>query len=469
MLKLAWKNTRHNPLNLLMGLILFALGIGLISYLLLLNTQLNEKFEANLAGVDLVIGAKGSPLQLILCNMYHIDNPTGNINISEAKAFLNPRHPLVKLAVPLSLGDNYRSYRIVGTSYDILKLYNAKIGTGKLYEHDLEVTIGRQVADATGLKIGDTFKSSHGLVEDENLSHDHSAFKVVGVLAPSGTVIDQLILTNTSTVWAVHDHDESSHEDHDNKSTDESNHDEKGHNHDGHDHDDAQHVHDEDSHDHDHAGHDHSSHEDHEDHNGGHHDHTHDNSTADLLNHLDKQITGILIQYKSKTNFQALSMPRNINENTNMQAAAPAYEISKLRNMIGIGTEGIRLIALLIALVSAISIFISLYRSMKERKYELALMRVMGGSRTKLFLLVILEGLILAILGWIIGTVLAHLGIEFTARYLMEDFRYSFTGYRFLVQEWYLLFASLGIGFVAAVIPAWQASKTDINETLMKG
>ena len=106
---------------------------------------------------------------------------------------------------------------------------------------------------------------------------------------------------------------------------------------------------------------------------------------------------------------------------------------------------------------------------MKERKYELALMRVMGGSRGKLFMLVIFEGLILAIMGWVIGSILAHFGIEFTARYLMEDFRYSFTGYRFLIGEWYLLLASLTIGFIAAVIPAWQASKTDINETLLKG
>ncbi len=435
MLKLAWKNTIHHPLNLLIGLILFALGIGLISYLLLLNTQLKEKFESNFADIDLVIGAKGSPLQLILCNMYHIDNPTGNINISEAKAFLNPKHPLIKLAVPLSLGDNYRSYRIVGTSYDIMKMYNAKVGEGKLYESDLEVTIGKQVADVTGLKIGDKFKSSHGLLEDDNLAHDHSSFKVVGILSPTGTVIDQLILTSTSTVWAVHDHDEESP-----KET--SNTDESG----------------ESKYDHNHEDHNHAS-----------HDHQHDNSTADLLNHQDKQITAILVQYKNKTNFQSLSFPRNINENTNMQAASPAYEITKLRNMIGIGTEGIRVIAFLIAFVSAISIFISLFRAMKERKYELALMRVLGGSRSKIFLLVILEGLILTILGWIIGTVLAHIGIEITAKYLMEDFRYSFSGWRFLREELWLLGASLIIGLVASIIPAWQASNTDINHTLMKG
>ena len=360
MLKLAWKNTIHKPLNLIIGLILFALGVGLISYLLLLNTQLKEKFESNLAGIDLVLGAKGSPLQLILCNMYHIDNPTGNIKISDAKPFLNPKHPLIKKAVPLSLGDNYRSYRIVGTTYDMLDLYSATVGEGRLYQRDLEVTIGRQVSDATGLRIGATFTSSHGLIADDDLAHDHASFTVVGILAPTGTVIDQLILTNTSSIWAVHAHDSSevSEQDH-NHGEDLS----------AHDHSAADHS------DHDH--HDHSHDDDHS-HDSG---HVHDHSVADLLNHPEEEITSILIQYKSKTNFQALSMPRNINENTNLQAASPAYEINKLRDMIGIGTDGLRWIALLIGAVSAISIFISLFRAMKERKYELALMRVMGGSK----------------------------------------------------------------------------------------
>jgi len=137
--------------------------------------------------------------------------------------------------------------------------------------------------------------------------------------------------------------------------------------------------------------------------------------------------------------------------------------------MIGIGTEGIRVIAFLIAFVSAISIFISLFRSMKERKYELALMRVMGGSRTKLFMLVIFEGLILTIIGWILGTLLAHIGIEITGKYLVEDFRYAFSGFRFLNEEWIILGVSLLIGYVASVIPAIQASRTDINKTLSKG
>lgn len=133
-LTLAWRNIISNPLNLLMSIILFGLGVGLISFLLLFNTQLKDKFDKNLAEIDLVVGAKGSPLQMILCNMYHIDNPTGNIPIKNAAPLLKDLHPLIKKAIPLSLGDNYKSYRIVGSNHDIVELYGGnsrKASSGK--------------------------------------------------------------------------------------------------------------------------------------------------------------------------------------------------------------------------------------------------------------------------------------------------------------------------------------------------
>ena len=412
-LKLAWKNIVSNPLNLLLSIILFGLGIGLISFLMLLNTQLSENFEKNLADIDLVIGAKGSPLQMILCSMYHIDNPTGNITVEEAKAFLNPGHPLLEKSVPLSLGDSYKRHRIVGTNDGILELYNVQLDQGKIWEQDLDVTIGAGVARATGLKIGDSFKSSHGFDDDADLAHDHSAFKVVGVLKPSGSVVDQLILTNPSTVWAVHDHASE-----------------------------------------DHAGHDHAHHS------------PPVRTNEELLQHPTKDITSLLIRYKDRTNYRTLSLPRAINENTDMQAASPPYEINKLYSLIGVGTDAIRWLAILIAMVSAISIFISLYKSMKERKYELSLIRVMGGSRGTLFMLIVIEGIILAIIGYVVGMVISHGGMEIMSKFLQSSYRYDFTGWRMIPGDAWLFLGSLILGIVAALIPAYQASYTDIHKTL---
>ena len=127
--KLAWRNIIHDPLTLFLNLVLLTLGIGLINFILLVNTQLKDKFEKNLAGVDMVVGAKGSPLQMILSSMYHIDAPTGNISIKEATPFLREKHPLIDKSVPLSMGDSHKGYRIIGTDHSILPFYNCLLYT----------------------------------------------------------------------------------------------------------------------------------------------------------------------------------------------------------------------------------------------------------------------------------------------------------------------------------------------------
>ncbi|MBT8231017.1 MAG: ABC transporter permease [Saprospiraceae bacterium] len=467
LLKLAWKNIIHNPLSLLLNLILLTLGIGLINFILLVNHQLKDKFDKNLAEIDLVIGAKGSPLQLILSSMYHIDAPTGNMSIKEAKPFLREGHPLIKRSVPLSMGDSYKGYRIIGTDYSILELYDASIKNGKKWQHIYEATIGASVASDLGLTLGSTFKSSHGFNDDEDLEHEHGTFTVVGILNETGSVIDQLILCNTESVWDVHNHDHGasiSADADDNSDHDHSHDDHSGHDHDGHDHSE----HDHSEHDHDHGDHDHDGHD--HDHDGTTvHDHTSDMSRSHLLEHEDQEITSILIQYKSKTNFQALSMPRNINQNTDLQAAAPAYEINRLYDMMGTGTKALQLIAYLIAIVSAISIFVSLLNSLKQRKYELSLLRVLGGNSKSLFSLILLEGFIMAILGYLLGMFLSNLALSGLTNNLSEKYNYQFESWIMHGLEIKLLAATILLGLIAALIPAILAYKTDIHKNLSHG
>ncbi|MCF8246296.1 MAG: ABC transporter permease [Saprospiraceae bacterium] len=444
MLKLSWKNLINKPLNMALSLILFALGVGLVSLLVNLNHQVEENFDKNLAGVDLVLGAKGSPLQMILCAMYHVDNPTGNIPIEKARAFLNPKHPLIKQAVPLSLGDSYRGYRIVGTTYDILQFYNATIAEGKLWANPMEVTVGAAVADAQHLHIGDKFKSSHGLVEGIE-EHEHD-FTVVGILKPSGSVIDQLVLTPSESIWESHAHasDSSAVRQLAVGSQDTT----------------TAEVHE---HEHEHTKVAPT---------------TYDSLTIsqlaqqqrlELMEKTDKDITAILIRFRSRTNIQALNMARNINENTELMAASPPNEIARLQTNLGLGADTLKMLAWVIVIVSGLSIFISLFSSLRDRRYELALMRVMGGSRGTLFQLVILEGLLLAVMGYVLGIVLSHFSLGILAGFMKSTYRYSFSGWKFLPEEGWLFVGALAVGFVAALIPALQARRTDISETLAQG
>jgi putative ABC transport system permease protein len=434
LLRLSWKNLTFKPLSTLLSIVLFALGVGLVALLFLLQKQVEDNFEKNLAGIDLVIGAKGSPLQLILSSMYHLDAPTGNISIAEIKPFLNPKHPLIETSIPLSLGDSYRTFRIVGTTPSILDFYGVSLASGKAWAQNFEVVIGNTVAQKLGLTLGSTFSSSHGFLEDDNLGHEHTAFKVVGILAGSGTVLDQLILTTNQSYWLTHEHDAASEE----AAPEEDNA--------------------------DHADHDHEDHADHD------HDHASPSVTVPSLLEEpgEKEITALLVKFKGR-NFQALNMQRSINENTDLQAATPAIEINRLYSLMDTGEKALRILAFVIIFVSGLSIFISLFASLKERQYELALLRVMGGTRVTLFTLIILEGLLLALLGCVFGLLLSHGGMQLFAGALEKAYGYTFSGWTFLPQEWYLVGGSLLLGLVAAVLPAIKASRTDISETLLKG
>lgn len=430
-LQLSWKNLINKPLSLLLSTILFALGVGLVSLIMLLNKQLDQQFARNLEGIDMVVGAKGSPLQLVLSSIYHLDAPTGNINIGEAKAFLRPGHPLIDKAIPLSLGDSYQGFRIVGTTHIIVDHYGATIADGRIWEAPMEVTIGSRVAEREGLQIGDQFNSTHGLDINEDLEHaDAGAFKVVGILKPSATVIDQLILTAPESIWDVHDHTPAPAVVDDSEA-------EEGHT------------------EQDHAA-------------GEAHDHEHEPAEVPLHEMVDRDITAILVHFKAR-NAMTLNLPRTINENTNLLAANPSYEISKLFDQLGLGEQVLRWLAYIIIGVSFLSIFISLYGSLKDRKYELAIMRTLGASPQKLFFLIIFEGLLLAVLGYLLGILMSHIGIELLGNLVKDADRYGFTGKTFLPGEVWLFAGALFVGLLAALIPALEASRTDIHDTLAEG
>ncbi|MEM9674340.1 MAG: ABC transporter permease, partial [Bacteroidota bacterium] len=202
--RLSLRNMTSRPLSTTLSLVLLTLGVGMIALLLQVNRHIQEQMENNIRGIDMVVGAKGSPLQLILSAVYHIDAPTGNIALPEAERLQKNR--LVASGIPLSYGDSYQGYRIVGTDHQYPKLYAATVAEGRLWQASFEVTVGATVASLLNLKIGDTFVGSHGLTEGGEAHGDH-AYEVVGIFDPSNSVLDQLILTPTESVWEVHNHE----------------------------------------------------------------------------------------------------------------------------------------------------------------------------------------------------------------------------------------------------------------------
>jgi len=388
---------RARSLNTVLNIALLALGIATITLLLLVTHQLEARMQRDARGIDLVAGAKGSPLQVILSAIYHLDVPTGNIPLKQAQEIA--KHRMVKKTIPLALGDSYKGFRIVGTHHDYITHYGAKPDSGRLWEKPMEAVIGAEVAQRTGLATGGKFTGAHGIAEGGS-GHEEAFYEVVGVLAPSGSVLDRLVLTGMESVWAVHEEHQGA--------------------------DASQHTNDE-----------------------------------------DREITALLIQYA--TPMAVAILPRYINNNSAMQAASPAYETARLFSIIGVGVDVLRGFALVLILSAGLSVFIALYNALKERRYDLAVMRTLGASRGKLMRLMLFEGVLLALLGALIGIALGHALTEALGGMLKAAQQVAVTGWIWVPAELWLIALALGVGVVSALLPAWRAYRTDIARTLAQG
>lgn len=414
-LKTAVRNIISKPLNFLLGWLLLTASVTIISLLLLVQEQVENQFTNDIKGVDMVLGAKGSPLQLILSAVYHIDAPTGNIKYDEAQKWM--KHPFVQSAIPLAYGDSYKGYTVLGTTGAYLEKYNAVVQTGRLNEKVFEVLVGNKAAAILELKVGDKFFGTHGAKEGGE-EHKEHAYVVTGILNATGSVIDNLVICNIESVWEMHEH-----------------HDEEEKNSSG-----ATGT---------------------ENHEPG-----HQQEHADTAH--PKEITAVLLKFRSPLG--QIQLPRVINTNTNMMAAVPAIEVNRLFSLLGIGIETMKKMAWGIMILSALSVFITLFNALKDRKYELALMRTMGGSRARLMFLVLLESMLLCVSGFICGIIVSRIVLYYISKAVQSDYHFSFNNFALqFPEEAWLFFITLLVGITAAAIPAIKAYRLNISKTLANG
>ncbi len=471
-LQLVWKNITQQWGSTLLSIILTAFGVAILVSIYITSDTFEKQLDSNSKQVDLVVGAKGSPLQLILSSLYHVDNPTGNIKLAEAEKLM--QNPFIEKAVPISLGDNFKGHRIVGTDTSFIGLYDLHLNEGKLWDKSYEVVLGSETARKNKLKIGDKVHGAHGLAENAHV-HEDQPFTVVGILKPSGSIVDNLLLSNLESVWDIHG---IGHEDHDHEHEGEGHDEHADHNHadHNHDHDTAAvqaHQHDEHEHDHDHE-HDHNHAE----------EHTHSEATVsadslvterprndvfvksiadDIVQDKGLEITALLVKFSSPAAIGVV--PKLVNQSTSMQAASPALETARLFSLMGVGIDSLEILAYVIMIIAGLSVFISLYNALKDRKYDLAIMRTLGASKIKLFTLLIVEGLVITFIGGILGLLIGHLGLYFISTQTSQsaDFIHAFQLYS---KEWLILLTASLIGVIASIIPAIKAYNTTISTIL---
>lgn len=382
---------RARPLNTALSVILLALGVATIVLLLLVVGQAEERMHRDARGIDLVVGAKGSPMQLMLSGIYHLDAPTGNIPLSAAAVLSQNR--MVKRAMPLALGDSWNGHRIVGAGKEYADHYGAELREGRFYDKPMEAVLGAEVAARTNTPVGASLKGAHGMGNEPGEEHE-GAYTVVGVLAKTGSVIDRLVLTPIESVWQVHE------------------------------------------------------------------EHKEPKEEA-------REVTVVLIQYASP--LAAATLPRQINSQSALQAASPAYETARLFSIVGVGIDALRGFAAVLILAAGLSVFIALYSALEERRYELAVMRALGASPGRLFGLLMGEAIALSLLGVGLGLLLGHALASILGAWLERQQHYSVTGLEWRPEELWVAAIALGVGVVASIVPAWRAYRTDVSRTLARG
>jgi putative ABC transport system permease protein len=396
---LAFRYLWSRPLAAMLNILLLTLGLTSITFVLLVSEQIDRSFQRDLAGIDLVVGAKGSPMQLILAGVFHIEVPPGNVPLKDVQELR--RHPLIAKLIPLSMGDSFRGFRIVGTTADYLAHYNVAFRQGQTWTLPMQAVLGAQAAQSTGLKMGDKFSGSHGLGGGQE--HGEAAYRVNGVLAPCGCVVDRLILTATESVWQVHEkHAPAAEED--------------------------------------------------------------KMKEPEKPGEDDHEITMALITYKSP--LAAATLPRFVNTGTRMQAAAPAVEVSRLLRLLGVGSEVLRGVGAVLLFTAALSVFIAFWNAVRERRADLAMLRMLGATPGKVAALLLCEALWLAVIASVLGLMAGHVITEVVGRLLEAQRSLPVTGLLWLPEEVWIPAAAVGVATFAALIPAITAYRVDVAQLL---
>ena len=430
---------KYSFLNSFLSIMLTAFGVSIALLISQFGNHIQNRINLDGQGIDIVVGAKGSPLQLILSSVYHIDIPTGNIAYSQAKKIVN--NPQIEESIPLALGDNWRGFRIVGTTTNYIRHYNMSLSTGRYWDQNFEVVVGSSV----NLDIGDEFMGVHGLLEDGS-SHEEHKYNVVGILKPSGTVLDRLILTSLNSVLDIHGL-------HKVDNSFEKNHE---HQHD-HEHHIEQHH---DVHEHDHDKEKYKS----EDEN--HHKHSKNDNETNKINELgSSEITALLI--KTKSPIANINLPRSINRESSLQAANPALEINRLISLFGIGSKSFAILSLILILIASLNIFSGLASNLENRMGDLAVLRAVGFSKKRIFKIIVLEGILVVLIGILLGILIGFLLFSilthniFTLHTTNASLIFNLD---FILIILFVFFA----GLIAAIFPAYRGSKISIANQLSR-
>jgi putative ABC transport system permease protein len=396
---LAFAYLRRRWGQALLSIIVGALGIAAVSTAFVGLDALPDAAERSWGGVDLVIGPKGSALDLVLCCALHVSDPRGLV--SEKTAMAAASHPLIRVAAPIALGDNVNGLRIVGTTDKLLWVYRADLASGRIWTKPLEAVLGAQAARALGFKIGDTFIGAHGL-EAGGEMHSQFPYKVVGILAPTGSALDRLVLTDIETIRYIH----KKHQEEEAAET----------------------------------------------------------GVAEIYVNLPDAATAVVVSYKSPV--AALLVPRLIESDPTLSAASPTFEIARVMSYLRPLTVAATAVGILLVAIAAAAAAAALMATMNARTRDLALLRALGAGPFSLASVAFAEAAMIAVAALVVGIGLSAILVFGGASLLADQTGLLLKPEFSVDDLTYLAAGALVAAGLAALFPAIRAARTPIEELL---
>jgi putative ABC transport system permease protein len=403
---MAWRYVWARPWVTALTLLGLALGTALPCAILLVRQQAEGTLLREGEGVDLVVGAKGSPLQLVLSTIHHLDLPTGNIPLSMVDRLRGDKR--VEAVVPLGLGDNLDGFRIVGTSDDFLAWRPRGADTwvsvreGRWFSEAFEVVVGAEAAKRLELRLDDTFVGAHGLVAAPGSDHHDFPYTVVGILGPSGMAVDRLILTPMESVWSVHEAEKKVH--------------------------------------------------------------------ANLFGmggapaKTEREVTAVWLRLRGPG--LRMWMREEINIGSNAMAAVPVEELLRLYQRVLRPVErGMLWMSAAVAAVSLFAILATVLQSTERRLRDWAVLRALGARPREVFALVWMESFWITGAGVLLGLALAHGGLAMAFRFFAPEQFLSFRALALAEGElWVLAVVWLGGGLFGLLPAVWGYRRSPVAD-----
>ena len=416
--------------RLAVGLTLFTVAISVALLLLVerVRVQTRASFASTISGTDLIVGARSGPVQLLLYSVFRIGDASNNIRYSTFEELA--AQPQIAWAIPISLGDSHRGFRVMGTSGAYFEHFRhgraqpLRFASGAPFSALHEAVIGATVAAKLGYQLGNSIIVAHGGGNHDIMVHDDQPFRVVGILAPTGTPVDHTVHVSLESLEAIHadwqhgvrlpargparDYD-------------------------------PDHGHDTD------------------------HDHGHE---ADPDHHKPENITAIFVGLKNRSAAFALQRQLNNYPGEPLLAIMPAYTLTQLWSLVGVAESALMLISICVVLAGLLGMSTALVTTLNERRREMAILRALGARPWQIAALLLLESTAITLLGALVGALLMAVALWIAAPWVAASFGLYLDPFAFTPRELAFSAAVLVGGLIAGLIPAWLAYRRSLADGL---